>query len=69
MSTWLSWAKAAPGVMVEVVDAVEGKRTPWHAAVGRAWAWNDEPGRRDAAPAAGSPAVAPRTDAQRRRLS
>ncbi len=53
MSRWISWAKAAPGVMVEIVERVEGQ-TAWQAAPDRA------AGRRDGADdAAGVPARPP----------
>ena len=60
MSRWISWAKAAPGVMVEIVDGVEGK-TVWQAAPDRAG------GRRDGAD--GVPARPPPPVRQARRRS
>ena len=52
MSTWVSWANAAPGVMVEVDDEVDESAPRWQATVGQAPAAGNE--------RAGAPARAPR---------
>jgi hypothetical protein len=56
VSTWISWAKAAPGVMVEVEDGIDGRAIPWQATVGHAPAWKDE---RSGAPPRPPPANRP----------